>query len=58
MVTSIEQLKEETMRGNVLSRTSTKLQVIFPELYDLSEGTWRCVVRMPRRDCLLTARIG
>lgn len=46
------------MRGNVLSRTSTKLQVIFPELYDLSEGTWRCVVRMPRRDCLLTARIG
>ena len=57
-MTRLDPLKEEPMRGNVLSRTSTKLQVIFPELYDLSEGTWRCVVRMPRRDCLLTARIG
>ena len=57
-MTRLDPLKEEPMRGNVLSRTSTKLQVIFPELYDLSEGTWRCVARMPRRDCLLTARIG
>ncbi|KDQ54482.1 hypothetical protein JAAARDRAFT_135529 [Jaapia argillacea MUCL 33604] len=41
LVSRIDPLKEEPLRGSVVSSTQTRLRVSFPELADLTDGPWR-----------------
>lgn len=47
LVTHLDPLQEQPVKGRVVARTSTHLRVSFQKLFNLDEGLWRYVPLLP-----------